>query len=185
MSNNTNDPSHFADQPQKHELPVVPVPPTGLSKVLGLLEMLDDHGGKEDIYKLARELRDSFGELLLIIKAAEVLGFVDTPGGDLVMLPLGKQMIEVPVNEKKKLIAGQVRNLPLFVHFQNFLSQRESKGATRQEIIEEIQRILPTERAKPQYDAVLNWGRYAEIFSYNRDQDLFELVVPADGSNPG
>ena len=178
MSDTPPQSGQFSDQPQKHELPVVPVPPTGLSKVLGLLEMLDDHGGREDIYKLARELRDSFGELLLIIKAAEVLGFVDTPGGDLVMLPLGKQIIEVPVNEKKKLIAGQVRKLPLFVHFQNFLDQRENKGATRQEILDEVQRILPTERPKPQYDALLNWGRYAEIFSYNRDEDIFQLVAP-------
>ena len=177
MSDTPSQSGQFSDQPQKHELPVVPVPPTGLSKVLGLLEMLDDHGGREDIYKLARELRDSFGELLLIIKAAEVLGFVDTLGGDLVMLPLGKQIIEVPVNEKKKLIAGQVRQLPLFVHFHDFLDQRENKSAARQEIMDEVQRILPTERPKPQYDALLNWGRYAEIFSYNRDEDIFQLVA--------
>ena len=170
------------DPPQSGEAPVVPVPPTGLSKVLGLLEILDDHGGKEDIYKLARELRDSFGELLLIIKAAEVLGFVDTPGGDLVMQPLGKQIIELPVNQKKKLIAGQIAKLPLFVHFRDFLLRQPDHSTSRKDILEEIGRVLPTERPKPQYDALLNWGRYAEIFSYSRDTDTFHLVEPVDNA---
>ncbi len=170
------------DPRQSGEAPVVPVPPTGLSKVLGLLEILDDHGGKEDIYKLARELRDSFGELLLIIKAAEVLGFVDTPGGDLVMQPLGKQIIELPVNQKKKLIAGQIAKLPLFVHFRDFLLQHADHSASRKDILEEIGRVLPTERPKPQYDALLNWGRYAEIFSYSRDTDTFHLVEEVDNT---
>ncbi len=170
------------DPPQSGEAPVVPIPPTGLSKVLGLLEILDDHGGKEDIYKLARELRDSFGELLLIIKAAEVLAFVDTPGGDLVMQPLGKQIIELPVNQKKKLIAGQIAKLPLFVHIRDYLLQRTGHSASRQDIIAEIGRVLPTERPKPQYDALVNWGRYAEIFSYSRDTDTFHLVEPVDNT---
>jgi NitT/TauT family transport system ATP-binding protein len=180
MSNSEN--PQPVDPPQSGEAPVVPVPPTGLSKVLGLLEILDDHGGKEDIYKLARELRDSFGELLLIIKAAEVLGFVDTPGGDLVMQPLGKQIIELPVNQKKKLIAGQIAKLPLFVHFRNFLLQQAEHSTSRKHMLEEIGRVLPTERPKPQYDALLNWGRYAEIFSYSRDTDTFHLVEPVDNA---
>jgi len=164
------------------ETPVVPVPPTGLLKVLGLLQVLDDHGGKEDIYKLARELRDSFGELLIIIKAAEVLGFVDTPGGDLVLQPLGKQIISLPTNQRKKIIGQQVAKLPLFVHFTQFLAARPDKSALRQEIMDELGRILPTERPKPQFDALMNWGRYAEIFSFSRDDDRLVLVLESEKS---
>ncbi|HTV48600.1 MAG TPA: AAA-associated domain-containing protein [Phycisphaerae bacterium] len=161
---------------QSGESPVIPVPPTGLLKVLGLLAVLDQHNGKEDIYKLARELRDSFGELLIIIKAAEVLGFVVTPGGDLVMEPLGKEILGLPVNKKKELIGKQIAKLPLFVHFTKFLENRPEKAASRQEIMDELVRILPTERPKPQFDALMNWGRYAEIFSFNRDDDRLVLV---------
>jgi NitT/TauT family transport system ATP-binding protein len=154
---------------------VTPLPPTGLSKVLGLLEILDDHGGREDIYKLARELRDSFGELIVIIKAAEILEFVDTPGGDLVLLPLGKQIIELPVNEKKKIISQQVAKLSLIEHMLNFLRNREDHQAKRPEVIEELTRTLPTERPKPQFDALVNWGRYSELMTYSRDEDVLRL----------
>ncbi len=154
---------------------VTPLPPTGLSKVLGLLEILDDHGGREDIYKLARELRDSFGELIIIIKAAEILEFVETPGGDLVLLPLGKQVIELPVNEKKKIISQQVAKLPLIDHMINFLRDREEHQASRPEVIEELTRVLPTERPKPQFDALVNWGRYSELMTFSRDEDILRL----------
>jgi NitT/TauT family transport system ATP-binding protein len=167
---------HPAGSHKFEETPVVPVPPTGLLKVMGLLQVLDDHGGKEDIYKLARELRDSFGELLIIIKAAEVLGFVVTPGGDLVMQPLGKQIIALPSSQRKKVIGQQVAKLPLFVHFTNFLTARPDKSATRQEIMDELSRLMPTERPKPQFDALMNWGRYAEIYSFSRDDDRLVLV---------
>lgn len=166
---------------------VEPIPPIGLSKVNGLLELLAEHKGKEDIYKLARELRDSFGELLVIIKAAEILGFVETPGGDLVMLPLGYELIGLPVNGKKKLLGRRIGQLSLFLHFKRFLSARENQSATRQEMLAEIARVLPTERPKAQYDAMTNWGRYTEIFGYSRDEDRFYLVAPAasGGAEPG
>ena len=61
---------------------VEPLPNSTIGKIVGLLEVLDDHGGREDIYKLARELKYEFGELLTVLKAAEMVGFVHTPGGD-------------------------------------------------------------------------------------------------------
>ncbi len=164
--------------PSPEDAAVVPLPPAGISKILGLLEIVDDHGGKEDIYKLARELRDSFGELIIIIKGAEVLGLVDTPGGDVVLQPLGKRVIETPVNEKKRLIAERIAGLPLFAHFRRYLAGREDHAASRSEVLEEIVRILPTERPKPQYDTLVNWGRYAEIFTYSRDEDKLRLAEP-------
>jgi len=49
-----------------------------LTRVIGLLEVLDDRGGARRL-QLGRELNYKFGELLKVMKAAELLGFVDTP----------------------------------------------------------------------------------------------------------
>jgi hypothetical protein len=99
---------------------VLPVPEVGMTRILGLLEVLDDHGGREDIYRLARDLSYEFGDLLGVIKAAEILGLVDTPGGDVVLQPLGKQIIESDVNTKKSLLKKQVKGHSLFAHFLGF-----------------------------------------------------------------
>lgn len=152
-----------------------PVPEVGMTRILGLLEVLDDHGGREDIYRLARDLAYEFGDLLGVIKAAEILGLVDTPGGDVVLQPLGKQIIECDVNTKKKLLKRQVLNHPLFTHFAQFIKNQPEGKASREEVVVEAGRILPQEKPLSVFRTLVNWGRFTELFGYNRDDDAFYL----------
>jgi len=154
---------------------VTPVPEVGMTRILGLLEVLDDHGGREDIYRLARDLSYEFGDLLGVIKAAEILGLVDTPGGDVVLQPLGKQIIECDVNTKKSLLKKQVKAHSLFAHFISFLKGLPEPKASREEILTEAGRILPQEKPLSIFRTLVNWGRYTELFGYNRDDDAFYL----------
>jgi len=154
---------------------VTPVPEVGMTKILGLLDVLDDHGGHEDIYRLARDLSYEFGDLLGVIKSAEILGLVHTPGGDVVLQPLGKQIIECDVNTKKSLLKKQVKAHSLFSHFLSFLKSRPDGRASREEILEEAGRILPQEKPNSIFRTLVNWGRYTELFGYNRDDDAVYL----------
>jgi NitT/TauT family transport system ATP-binding protein len=157
------------------EMEVHPVPEVGMTRILGLLEVLDDRGGREDIYRLARELSYEFGELLGVIKAAEILGLVHTPGGDVVLQPLGKQIIECDVNTKKSLLKKQVKTHSLFAHFIDFLKSLPGRYASREEVVTEAGRILPQEKPLSVFRTLVNWGRYTELFGYNRDDDKFYL----------
>jgi NitT/TauT family transport system ATP-binding protein len=154
---------------------VKPVPEVGMTRILGLLDVLDDHGGQEDIYRLARDLSYEFGDLLGVIKAAEILGLVHTPGGDVVLQPLGKQLIECDVNTKKSLLKKQVREHSLFRHFIAFLRERPERSATREQVLEEAGKVLPQEKPLSIFRTLVNWGRYTELFGYNRDDDKFYL----------
>jgi NitT/TauT family transport system ATP-binding protein len=146
-----------------------------MTRILGLLDVLDDHGGQEDIYRLARDLAYEFGDLLGVIKAAEILGLVHTPGGDVVLQPLGKQIIECDVNTKKKLLKKQVRGHSLFAHFVEFVKGRPERKASREEVVVEAGRILPQEKPLSVFRTLVNWGRFTELFGYNRDDDAFYL----------
>lgn len=154
---------------------VTPVPEFGMTRILGLLEVIDDHGGRQDIYRLARDLAYEFGDLLGVIKAAEILGLVNTPGGDVVLEPLGKQLIECNVNTKKSLLKQQVKAHSLFRHFLLFLKARPERSATREDILAEAGRVLPQEKPLSVFRTLVNWGRYTELFGYNRDDDSFYL----------
>lgn len=154
---------------------VTPVPEVGMTKVVGLLEVLDDQGGRQDIYRLARDLSYEFGELLGVIKAAEILKLVHTPGGDVVLEPLGKRIIECDVNTKKRLLKEQVKVHSLFRHFLAFLKNRPEPNATADEILEEAGRILPQEKPDSVFRVLVGWGRYTEIFGFNQDDDSFYL----------
>jgi len=150
-----------------------PIPETNLPRVFGLLEILDDRGGKEDGYKLARELNYNFGELLKVMKAAEVLGFVDTPRGDIVLEPLGKRFLESDINQRKIILRERLKQHGLFSYFVRLLRGQEDRSLPKEMIIEHLTILLPNENAVRLFATMVNWGRFAELFGYNHDDDRF------------
>ena len=154
---------------------ITPLPDVGLTLVFGLLELLEDRGGREDGYKIARDLNFKFGDLLKVMKAAEILGFVSTPAGDVVLEPLGKQFLAANVNERKLMLRGQLRNHGLFSYFVRLLHGQEDKSLTKEVVLEHLAMLLPSEKPERQFLAMVNWGRYAELFGYNKDEDRFYL----------
>jgi NitT/TauT family transport system ATP-binding protein len=154
---------------------IEPIPPVSSGKVLGLLEYLDDHNGREDIYKLAREIQDKTAELLSVIKMAETLGLVETPGGDVMILDLGKKVVKSKIDQRKAIIRDQLRRLKIFQFLLDLLEKAEDKKLDRQVILEELSSRLPHENAQKVLDTLINWGRYAELLGYSRDTGMVYL----------
>ena len=154
---------------------ITPLPDCGLTLVFGLLEFLEDRGGREDGYKIARDLNFKFSDLLKVMKAAEILGFVSTPAGDVVLEPLGKQFLEAEVNERKMILREQLKKHGLFSYFIRLLRGQEDKSLSKEVVLEHLAMLLPSEKPERQFMALVNWGRYAELFGYNKDEDRFYL----------
>ena len=154
---------------------IAPLPDCGLTLVFGLLELLEDRGGHEDGYKIARDLNFKFGDLLKVMKAAEILGLVSTPAGDVVLEPLGKQFLAADVNERKLMLREQLKKHSLFSYFIRLLHGQEDKSLTKEVALEHLAMLLPSEKPERQYQTMVNWGRFAELFGYNKDEDRFYL----------
>ncbi|MFY9269058.1 MAG: AAA-associated domain-containing protein [Candidatus Manganitrophaceae bacterium] len=145
------------------------------SKVIGLLEYLDDHHGKEDIYKLAEAIRYEVGDLLSVIKMAEMLAFAETPGGDVVITDLGRKILKSKVAERKLIVREQLRKLRLFQQLIETLQESEEKKLTREAGLAALSRVFPHENAEALFKTVVNWGRYAELLGYNHDTETLYL----------
>jgi NitT/TauT family transport system ATP-binding protein len=154
---------------------ITPLPDSSLTAVFGLLELLEDRGGREDGYKIARDLNFRFGDLLKVMKAAEILGFVSTPAGDVVLEPFGKQFIAADVNERKLIVRDQLKKHGLFSYFIRLLHGQENKSLTKEVVLEHLAMLLPSEKPERQFVTIIGWGRYAELFGYNKDEDRFYL----------
>jgi NitT/TauT family transport system ATP-binding protein len=152
-----------------------PVPDCQLTWVFGLLEMLEDKGGREDGYKIARELQFKFSDLLKVMKTAEILGFVSTPAGDIVLEPLGKQFLESDMNQRKLIIRERLKSLGLFAYFMRLLHGHEDHSVQKELILEHLAMLLPNESPEKVFATMVNWGRFAELFGYNKDEDRFYL----------
>jgi NitT/TauT family transport system ATP-binding protein len=58
--------------------------------IAGLLELLNDRGGKEDLYRIADELLLEVDDLLPIVEAAALLSFAKSERGDVEITTAGK-----------------------------------------------------------------------------------------------
>ncbi len=154
---------------------IYPVPDCGMTLVLGLLELLEDRGGREDGYKIARDLNFKFGDLLKVMKAAEILGLVSTPAGDVALEPLGRKFLDAKINERKLIVREQLKKHSLFSYFIRLLHGQEDKSLDREVVLEHLAMLLPSEKPERQFSTMVNWGRFAELFGYNKDEDRFYL----------
>jgi NitT/TauT family transport system ATP-binding protein len=154
---------------------ITPIPDCQLTWIFGLLELLDDRGGREDGYKIARDLQFKFGDLLKVMKAAEILGFVSTPAGDVVLEPFGKQFLESDVNRRKLMLREQLKKLGIFGYFIRLLRAQEDRSLGKEVVLEHLAMLLPSEPPERVFWTIVNWGRFAELFGYNKDEDRFYL----------
>jgi NitT/TauT family transport system ATP-binding protein len=167
---NSSDSPGGAKSTLTHSLPEI-----GISQILGLVELLISKGGREDIYKLAAELSMELGETLTVIKAAELLGLVHTPGGDVEVEGAGTRMIDASIQERKDLIRAKLETLPVFKAVGDFLKETDDHEITRDEVLEKLAELIPNEDAESSFSTLVNWGRYAELFGYNDDSQTFYL----------
>jgi NitT/TauT family transport system ATP-binding protein len=151
------------------------LPEIGISQILGLVELLVGKGGREDIYKLAGELSMELGETLTVIRAAEMLGLVHTPGGDVEVEPFGQKVVDASITDRKDLIRGTLEELPLFKIVREYLVSQEETEVTREEMLDKLAELLPNEDAEASFGSVVSWGRYSELFGYNDDTQTFYL----------
>jgi NitT/TauT family transport system ATP-binding protein len=155
--------------------PINPIPDCQLTWVFGLLETLEDRGGRDDGYRIARDLQFKFSDLLKVMKAAEILGFVSTPAGDVVLEPLGRQFLEGDINQRKLLVREQLKKHSLFSYLVRLLRGQEDHALEKEVVLEHLAMLLPNEPPEKLFNTVVNWGRYAELFGYNKDEDRFYL----------
>jgi NitT/TauT family transport system ATP-binding protein len=158
---------------------IEPLPTTGISKLLGLCELLDDHGGGEDVFALSRDLHMAFTELLLVIKAGEMLELVETSKNQVVLTPVGKQVLGATLSAKKALLRQQMLKLQVFKHIVKLLEGKPGNVVPAEVIVEELAVLLPQEQPRQLFTTLLNWGRYGEVFGYARETDSFHLQTPA------
>ena len=150
----------------------------------GLLEFLNDRGGEEDLYHLAEELLMEVDDLFPIVDAAVLLGFVESKQGDVRITPAGKDFAEADITARKKLFRDALLSHVTLVQQMRSALARKSDGAVPLEFFADIlDEHLPQEEVKRQIDTALNWGRYAEIFTYDSESGRLVLYMSTGTSN--
>ena len=151
------------------------LPETTVSEIMGLLEIISDYGGKEDIAKLADDFDLEIDEILPEAQAAELLGFTVIEGGDIRLSEDGKKIIKSSIKERKKLFKDHILKLEIFKKVISFIESRKGK-IKKEEAVEFLRQYLPGD-AKVNLRDIINWGRYAGVLTYNSEQDELSIIL--------
>ena len=163
-----------------------PLPRAGASQIIGLLEVLDDHGGVKDVFALVEKLNRDFGQILAVVKAGELLDFIDTPKQDVALTDLGRQFLASSIPERKRIYRTQVMELKLFQDLVAKIEASEGHEIDEPEFRTELAANLPYEESDQMFITIVNWGRFAELFDHDPDrQKLFLPEPPAQKEAAG
>lgn len=155
------------------------LPKIAISDLAGLLEYLSElPENRQDIYRLPEELKVDPNHIFSLTEAAEILGFAYVEKGDITLTSLGETFAEASIQARKEIFATRIRRLPLFRWLTTLLSRAENHAIDWDVIHTALELEFPTEEAEKQLDTLINWGRYAELISYNDDKELVYLETP-------
>jgi len=149
--------------------------------VAGLIELLKDRGGEEDLYHLADDLKMEIDDLLPLIEAATLLGFARSTSGDVELTPEGMAFAEADISARKLLFRKAL--LDHVVLLQQMTSMLSCKSDHKVPV-EFFRDVLDEHFSEPevelQIETALNWGRYAELFNYDSETDTLTSQQTAD-----
>jgi len=144
----------------------------------GLLELLSDRGGKEDLYHIAEELLMEVDDLLPIVQGATLLAFVRTEKGDVEITDKGREFVRADTSAQKILFReAALAHATLLQQINSSLTSK-SDGAMPLEFFRDIlEEHFSAQETQRQIETALNWGRYSEIFSYDSQSDRLLLYT--------
>ncbi len=151
--------------------PVPPLPHASLARLFGLIEVMAETEGRDDLFRLAGRLRLELDEILPLVEAARLLGWAEVGDGDYDLTAEGRRIAAGSIAERKLLFRDRVRALPLVASIVEALARR--KRVSRESILKRLQGRLGALEAERQVDTAVNWGRWAELFDYDSDERAF------------
>jgi NitT/TauT family transport system ATP-binding protein len=165
-------PATAAPQPQV----IQAIPNVSLLATVGLLEILENEGEME-LFELAKQVDKEFTQLLLFVKAAELLGWVITPGQKVLLTAEGREFLAADVNTRKRMLNAKLRHIFVFGLILRMLEQSENHELEEEVVLSELAILYPHERPHRVLRTIVAWARYAELFKYSSTR---KMIYAAD-----
>jgi NitT/TauT family transport system ATP-binding protein len=144
--------------------------------IAGLLEFIIDFGGHIDVYRLADELSFEIDDLLPIVDAAQLLGFLTVEEGDVAITAAGREYAESEILKQKELFrAAAIEHVLLLRQITRALSNKTDHTVPEEFFLDMLDEQFSEEETLRQLETAINWGRYAELFDFDAARRRFIL----------
>lgn len=157
------------------------LPQVRIGSIAGLLELLEDRKDK-DIYRLGQELQLEVDDILPIVEAAKLMDFVAIQEGDINLTSIGRVFIAGSIDERKQTVKAQLLSgIRLVQQIYRLCQAKRNQRFPEELILDILEAHFSPPEAKLQLETAIDWGRYAELYSYDEPsgQIFLEQAMPA------
>jgi NitT/TauT family transport system ATP-binding protein len=150
--------------------------------VAGLLELLRDHGGRYDMYRLADDLLFEIDHLLPIVDAAQLLGFLTVSEGTAVITPSGTDYANSEISRRRELFrVAAIERVLLIVQIVRAIEAKSDHTVSEDLFHDMLDEQFTEDETILQLETAISWGRYAQLFDFDASRRRFtqaEKLVP-------
>ena len=161
------------------------LPHARVGGIAGLTELLRDRGGREDLFRLSEELVMDVEDLLPILEACVLLGFAWLKEGDVQITPQGIAFADADIQQRKILFRTAALEHVMILKQIDSILKRKSDHTIADEFFHDIlDEHFAEDEVQRQFETAQNWGRYAEIFDYDRASGRLTQAEPPSAPAP-
>jgi NitT/TauT family transport system ATP-binding protein len=154
--------------------------------VAGLLELLLDKGGRDDIYRLADDLAFEIDDLLPIVDAAQLLGFLKVEEGDASITETGAEFGNSEILRQKEIFRdAALANILLLRQIRRALDAKSDHTVPEEFFLDMLDEQFSDEESHRQIETAVNWGRYGELFDFDAARRRFVMPDALEETAPG
>jgi NitT/TauT family transport system ATP-binding protein len=149
--------------------------------IAGLLELLLDKGGRDDIYRLADDLAFEIDDLLPIVDAAQLLGFLKIEEGDASITEAGADFANSEILRQKEVFReAAITNILLLRQIRRALEAKSDHSVPEDFFVDMLDEQFSEEESHRQLETAVTWGRYAELFDFDAARRRFVMPDALD-----
>jgi len=157
------------------------LPLVSTNALAGMLEEIaaPPYDGKADLPHLADSLGYEIDDLFPLGEMLQLLKLAEFEEADIKLTPLGRRFVDMDVDQRKKVFGEQaLANIPLASHIKRVLDERPSHRAPAIRFREELEDYMSEDYAERTLRAIINLGRYGELFAYDENAQTFSYENP-------
>ena len=157
------------------------LPHAKVGGIAGLLELLRDRGGREDLFRLSEELVMDVEDLLPILEACVLLGYALLKEGDVQITAEGITFADADIQNRKVLFRqASLEHVTILKQIDSILKRKADHSIADEFFHDILDEHFAEDEVQRQFETAMNWGRYAEIFDYDRETGrLMQAEPPA------
>jgi NitT/TauT family transport system ATP-binding protein len=152
------------------------IPDVGIDDLTGFVQYLSGIGGRANLHELTRDLQVRTDDLLALVEASDLLGFADMQDRVVFLTERGTKFAALDLDDEKALFrVAALEHVPLIRFIGRALEDAPSHVFDADRVLEDLELAFSGEEARRQLETAIDWGRYAELFTYDDVAGEFRL----------